>query len=66
MFDVSPEDVAVTLIGVAAKVSPIIADFFHGAVAAMHDHPIAKRVEEVLPAMSRSREVERDLERNGS
>jgi len=53
----SGEEIALKLLGLAAAAAPIVRDFLQGAVAANPDHPLAKRVEEVLPATSRSREV---------
>jgi len=62
---VSPEELALKLLGLAAAAAPVVHDFLRGAVATNPDHPLAKRVEDVLPATSRSREVQREIEGSG-
>ena len=53
----SGEEIALKLLTIAVEASPILADFISKAVAANPEHPLAKRVDDVLPATSRSRAI---------
>ncbi len=53
----SPEEIALKMLGLAVAVSPILEDFISKAIAHNPDHPLARRVEEILPSTSRSRAI---------
>lgn len=57
-------DIGVSLLAGVAKLVPPIAGWLRGAAQADPDHPISKRVAEILPAESASREALTALEKD--
>lgn len=55
-------ELAVDLFSVAAKL-PVVRDWIAGAVAAQPDHPVSRRIADVMPKISASRRALEELEK---
>ena len=56
------EDFFVSMLGLAAKASPIVADWIHSAVDSNPEHTISRRVKDIMPARARIHDVVDALE----
>jgi len=59
-------DVLVKVLGIVAEAEPLVEDFFRQAVARNPDHPLSRRVEQVLPVRGKSREAFEQLGGGGN
>lgn len=56
-------DFFIQLLGLASKAEPMIAEWVHSAIAANPDHPISRRVKDVMPEHVQIHDVVDALER---